>query len=196
MSYLVIVTPDGTRRGEMVAEKRRIYPPRFGVGSYAVTSARTDALAAGRDVVERLGYRGFASVQLKRDSRDGRLYLVEINLRLPLILEIAIRAGRSFPFYYYCICLGMDFAEPPLRVGQTWMSLSRDVHSMRTYAREGTASWVHWCWDWLRQPAFPVFRWDDPAPAIVASWTWLHAALKARFASSRSALRPVSKTDL
>jgi predicted ATP-grasp superfamily ATP-dependent carboligase len=173
MSYFVIVAPDGARRGEMVAQKLRVHPPRFGVGCYAVASERADALAVGRDVVERLGYRGFASVQLKRDTRDGKLHLVEINLRLPLLSELAIRAGRSFPFYYYSICLGADFVESPLRVGQAWMSLRRDFSSMRTYAREGTVAWACWCRDLLRRPAFPVFRWDDPAPAIVASWQWL-----------------------
>jgi predicted ATP-grasp superfamily ATP-dependent carboligase len=185
MSYLVIVAPDGARRGEIVAQKLRIHPPRFGVASYAVASERADAVAIGREVVERLQFRGFASVQLKRDSRDGRLYLVEINLRLPLLLEVAIRAGRSFPLYYYRICLGQGFVEPPLRIGQAWMSLRRDLSSMRTYAREGNFAWARWCWDWLRQPAFPVFRWDDPAPAIVASWTWLRTTVRALWSPRR-----------
>jgi predicted ATP-grasp superfamily ATP-dependent carboligase len=186
MSYLVIVAPDGTRRGEMIAEKLRIHPPRFGVGCYAAANERADALAAGREVIERLGFRGFASVQLKRDTRDGQLYLIEVNLRLPLIAELAIRAGRSFPFYYYSICVNEDFAESPLRVGQTWMSLRRDFSSMRTYAREGAVSWMRWCCDWLRCSTFPVFRWDDPAPAIVASWTWLCSAIGARWSSGRT----------
>ncbi len=73
MSYLTFVAPDGTFSGEMIARKLRVYPVRFGVASYAESATTDDAMRIGKDILHRLGYRGFASVQMKRDERDGRL---------------------------------------------------------------------------------------------------------------------------
>ena len=137
MSYLTFVAPDGDFTGEMIARKLRVYPVRFGVGSYAESAITEDAMREGRAVLERLGYRGFASVQLKRDERDGRLYLLEINLRFPLLIELALRAGLRFPYFYYRTSLGRDYAigktacRPSLDVGGSRFPLAARVRARR-----------------------------------------------------------------
>jgi predicted ATP-grasp superfamily ATP-dependent carboligase len=180
MSYVGFVLPSGGVSGEMIARKLRVYPARFGVGSYAESAIVDDAMRVGRDVLRRLGYRGFASVQFKRDERDGQLYLIEINLRLPLLVGLAIGAGLSFPYYYYRTALGMGYEAPTLRLGRRWMSLGRDFRAMRTYAREGTWAWRQWLAQLLRCRSFALFRLDDPLPAIVSIVQWLRMALAAR----------------
>jgi predicted ATP-grasp superfamily ATP-dependent carboligase len=173
MSFVTFVAPDGSFSGEMIARKLRVYPVRFGVGSYAESAVIEDATLHGRAILQRLGYRGFASVQFKRDERSGRLYLLEINLRFPLLLALALRAGLSFPYYYYRTSLGRDYAIGKLRVGVRWMSMGRDFRSVRSHVREGTCSWPRWVGELLRCNSFPLFTLRDPMPALASIVQWL-----------------------
>jgi predicted ATP-grasp superfamily ATP-dependent carboligase len=101
MSYTVFVSPEGKITAELVARKLRIHPPRFGVGCYLEATVVDDARQVGREIIERLGFRGFASLQFKRDERDGRLYLLEINLRFPIWIDLPIACGVDHPWYFY-----------------------------------------------------------------------------------------------
>ncbi len=185
LSYLTFVAPNGEFSGEMIARKMRIYPVRFGVASYAESATTDDAMRMGKDILHRLGYRGFASVQMKRDERDGRLYLIEINLRLPLVLGLALSAGLSFPYYYYRTSLGLDYAVGQLKVGRRWMAVGRDVRSMRVFVRDGTCTWVQWIGDLLKSRSFPLLSLGDPAPAIASAFEWLRMALRSRLAGPK-----------
>ena len=188
MSYLTFVAPDGSFSGEMIARKLRVYPVRFGVGSYAESAITEDAMRQGRAVLERLGYRGFASVQFKRDERDGRLYLLEINLRFPLLIALALRAGLRFPYYYYRTSLGRDYAIGRPRVGLRWMSVGRDFRSLRVQVREGTCTWPQWVGQLLCCNSFPLFSLRDPMPAVASVVQWLRIVCgtrRARWGSVR-----------
>lgn len=180
MSYMACVPDTGKPVGEVVVNKHRVYPPRFGVACYAETTLTEDAIRGGRDIVGRIGYRGFVSVQFKRDERDGKLYLLEINLRLPLAVQLPISAGLSYPFYYYCASLGQEIDAPSPRLGQRWMSFSRDRRGMRVHVREGNGSWWKWFIDVLRMPAFALFRVDDPLPACLSAAHTGWAAFRGR----------------
>ena len=182
MSYVTFVAPDGKFSGEMIARKLRIYPVRFGVASYAESATTDDAMRMGKDILHRLGYRGFASVQMKRDERDGRLYLIEINLRFPLLIGLALSAGLSFPYYYYRTSLGLDYAVGQLQVGRRWMAAGRDVRSMRVLVRDGTCTWAQWIGDLLKSRSFPLLSVGDPAPAVASAFQWLRIALSSRLA--------------
>jgi D-aspartate ligase len=185
MSSVTFVHPSGDFTGEMVARKLRLYPARFGVGSYVEACDTEDAIRVGRDILTRLGYRGYASVQLKRDERDGRLYMFEINTRFSLLIGLPIGAGLSFPYYYYRAALGLDYQVGTLRVGHSWMSAGRDFRSMQVYARERTWTWTQWLWQLMRCKSFALFRLDDPMPAIMSSAQCFRAAVASRLTSRR-----------
>src|SRR5205807_4605644 len=57
------------------------YPPRTGDASYIELVHDTDAAEAGRRVSERAGLKGIFNIDLKRDPRDGRFRVLEINAR-------------------------------------------------------------------------------------------------------------------
>jgi predicted ATP-grasp superfamily ATP-dependent carboligase len=172
-SYAAFVAPGGETTAEIVVHKLRIHPPTFGIASYVVTAADEEVLRVGREVLRKLDFRGFASVQLKRDRERGRVYLIEVNLRLPIWTELAIAVGVNFPWLYYQTCVGEQYANPTALLGRYWMSMGRDWRSMRVYARAGEWTWGQWLAQWLARPARVAFRWSDPLPAVVAAWRWL-----------------------
>ena len=188
LSYMAYVPQAGQARGEVVISKHRVYPPGFGVACFAEASLMRDAVDVGRGIVARLGYQGFISVQFKRDQRDEQLYLIELNLRLPLSVELPIRVGLSFPYFYYQTSRGEPYEVPPLRLGLRWMSGGRDFRAMRTYARQGTWTWGQWSLDVMRGPAFSIFSWSDPLPSCMGfldalrAWCKKRLVLRRRFA--------------
>jgi predicted ATP-grasp superfamily ATP-dependent carboligase len=195
MSYMAFVPDSGVPVGEIVVVKHRIYPPRFGVACFAESMLTEDAIETGRDVLQRLGYRGFVSVQLKRDERDGKLYLIELNLRLPLAVQLPVSAGAEFPYFYYLASVGQPIEHAPVRVGQRWMAFGRDYRSMKTYAREGTHSWFAWALDLARMPAFAILSLRDPMPTVAGVADSMTSALRRRFSrSARSDFRSTGVT--
>jgi predicted ATP-grasp superfamily ATP-dependent carboligase len=122
-----------------------------------------------------------ANLDLKRDQRDGRLYLFEINPRFTIWTALDVACGVDFPFYYYQTCLGLPFAAPTrYPVGRFWLNPVLDFGAMRVYARDGTWSWWRWLVSVLRTSVNAVFAWDDPRPAVSILTRWLRARLVGR----------------
>ena len=167
--------------GEMVGVKRRIHPPKFGIGCFIEATLADDAVEKGRKIISDLGYRGFVSLQFKRDERNGELYLLEVNLRLPIWINLPIKAGLPFPYFYYLTCMNMPFPENiKLKVGKKWMNLRQDFSSMKTYAKKKQAHWLQWWIDLLARPAFPIFVFFYPGPALVITANWLSKGFSRR----------------
>ncbi len=55
----------------------------------------------GIDLLTRIGYVGMAEIELKRDVRDGRFKLIEINCRPWLQIGLASKCGINFPLLAY-----------------------------------------------------------------------------------------------
>lgn len=89
------------RTGRIVAEmcscKVRSHPERYGVGIVQKTIAVDSALREqGTKLLQALGFRGFSTVEFKRDIRDGQLKLMEINPRPAMIQRMFRQAGINF----------------------------------------------------------------------------------------------------
>lgn len=95
----VFLCLDGGRCVAVFAHQRlREMPPSGGV-SVLCESSEPDpvALDHAECLLARIGWRGPAMVEFKRDDRDGSLRLMEINGRFWGSLQLAIDAGVDFP---------------------------------------------------------------------------------------------------
>jgi predicted ATP-grasp superfamily ATP-dependent carboligase len=193
-SYGAWVGQNGETNAEILVRKLRINPPVRGIGSYVVTAEDSEMLRAGREILRKLGFRGFASVQLKRDGDAGAPTLIEINLRLPTWVDLAIMAGVDFPYLYYQTCIGAACPRSTARVGCAWMSTGRDWRSMRAYARSGEWTWPQWLSQCLARPTRALFRLSDPLPAMVAAWRWLRGSFGRRVHANYSTQADETRT--
>jgi predicted ATP-grasp superfamily ATP-dependent carboligase len=96
------VNSKGRLSAHFFHNKLRQHPPTFGVMRVGFSTGRNPEVEA---LAERLlahgGYRGYASIEFKRDPRDEQLKLIEINVRMPRSGLLAVAAGVNFPWIIY-----------------------------------------------------------------------------------------------
>lgn len=166
--YLTFVESGGGERAWITGQKLRQYPPRFGNGSLAVSVESSQVAALSRSLLGWFNYRGYAGVEFKRDPRDGRFWLMEINPRSDSFNELAVGAGIDFPWigYRYLVGEADDHGEPlPFRLGVKYVDEEQDALAFLSLRREGTLN----LGGWLRslQGARPMLAaWDDPLPFL------------------------------
>lgn len=93
-------------KGEVAAEvfnvKVRQTPPMFGVMRVGKTTPiNSEVRELSARLLRSLNYQGFAGLEFKRDPRDNHLKLIEVNLRVPRCVNIAIGSGVDFPWLMY-----------------------------------------------------------------------------------------------
>jgi predicted ATP-grasp superfamily ATP-dependent carboligase len=93
-------------KGEMSARffwnKIRQHPPMFGVGRVGVSRPRNaEVEALAERLIEHSQYKGFCSIEFKKDLRDNQFKLMEVNIRMPRNVMISIGSGVNFPLIIY-----------------------------------------------------------------------------------------------
>jgi predicted ATP-grasp superfamily ATP-dependent carboligase/protein-tyrosine phosphatase len=86
----------GTLIDFMMHERIRENPMTGGPSTLARTINKVDLAHAGKTLLDKLNWHGFAMVEFKRD-KNGKLFLMEINPKFWGSLDLAISAGVNFP---------------------------------------------------------------------------------------------------
>jgi len=133
----------------------------FGRTTAAMITDTDDVRQLGRDIVRRLGLRGVAKLDFKRDP-DGRLWLLEVNPRYTLWMHPAARAGLNIPAMVWADLAGLPRpAGTPVRAGVSWCS-SWDLQAARKWGVP-MGEWAAWA---LRCEARSMVSLSDPLPLL------------------------------
>jgi D-aspartate ligase len=82
--------------------KLRQTPPMFGVMRVGRSIPPHDEVTElALRLLRAVDFRGFASVEFKRDYRDNQLKFIEANVRMTRSLPLPIKAGVDFPFMIF-----------------------------------------------------------------------------------------------
>ncbi|AWV07875.1 hypothetical protein C9I47_2192 [Lysobacter maris] len=180
---------DGRLSGLLARRRHRIHPPDFGNSSYCETTP----LATMGSAVEELGrllatlhYRGIFSAEFKRDPRDGRFRLLEINTRAWWYVEFAARCGVNVCEMAWRDALGLavEPSDRDYRSGVGCISLAGDIQAVLHAPPQSRIGW----WQALRQwrnGYLHAFRLDDPGPGLQQAWRLVRDGLRARLRRSR-----------
>jgi D-aspartate ligase len=159
------------RTGRPVASftgrKLRQWPPHFGTARAA--EARWDPALAERchHLLDALDFHGISQVEVKRDARDGRDYLIEVNPRSWLWISLATACGVNIPYACYRDAIGSPIAFPSgHRGGKRWTLITR--HAVATAREVRRRRWgVGPAMASLRPPIIDaVIDPRDPRPSI------------------------------
>jgi D-aspartate ligase len=142
-SFHVYVDAAGAHAGEFTGRKIRTLPREYGRSTAVEIVSLPDVAELGRDVVARLGLRGVAKLDFKRDN-GGRLHLLEINPRFNLWHYPGAVAGVNLPALVYADLIGRErpaALRSPRHV--MWCEPLQDLRAARA-ERISPVAWLRW----------------------------------------------------
>jgi predicted ATP-grasp superfamily ATP-dependent carboligase len=137
-------------------------------------------------LVREIDLEGYCQVEFRRDSL-GKPYLMEINPRLNLGIEVAVRAGVDFPYLLYQWATEQSIERvPSYRVGGRMRYLPGDIAAtiaaVQQRGRPGVPSPARaifdFCLSFLTPTGYDYADWRDPLPAWTATVGAVRALLR------------------
>jgi predicted ATP-grasp superfamily ATP-dependent carboligase len=162
----------GEPRIAQTQRRVRMLPASGGPGILSETTWEPELRDAAIELMRSVGWHGPAQIEMKRDGRDGRARILDVNPRFWGTLDLAIRAGVDFPALTCRLALDGDVA--PLdryRVGLRFRWPF--PHGFR-YARQDARPWRA-AWEFFgpaRSTAWDLWP-TDPLPHLAEGWRLL-----------------------
>ena len=150
-----------------VARKLRQWPPDTGESCLGEEVRNDEVLNGTLELFDSVGYRGLGYVEMKRDARNGKHYIMEPNIGRPTGRSaIAEAGGVDLLYTMYCDALGWPLPDNRFQKYGTakWIHMRRDMQSAVYYWRRGELTIMEW-WQSIRgRKVDALFDWKDPAP--------------------------------
>ncbi|HEX9076774.1 MAG TPA: carboxylate--amine ligase [Anaerolineae bacterium] len=150
-----------------VARKLRQWPPLIGESSLGEECRDDIVLNETVRLFRSIRHYGLGYLEMKRDERTGKYFIIEPNIGRPTGRSaIAEAGGVELVYTMYCDALGWPLPanrEQKYR-GVKWIYLRRDLQSALHHWRRGNLTFKSW-WQSMRgHKTDAVFSWTDPAP--------------------------------
>lgn len=147
--------------------KLRQYPVRWGTGTYHLAEHVPEAAELGLRLFRALGLVGLGNVEFKRDERDGRLKLIECNLRLTAADPLLHACGLDLPWLLYARVAGLDVDVPAsFRYGKRQWHPVLDARAFLDYRRTDGMRASVWARSLVHRHRLPLWAADDPMPSV------------------------------
>lgn len=170
-NYCVYLDADGEPRAGLGMHKLRKSPPLFGVCRVAEPWPDDGLREPTVELLRRIGYRGMANAEYKRDPRDGRFRLMEVNGRPFLMAGVARRAGVDLVRLAWSEALGAPLPQADFNGWRGhWIHLHADLLYALMFRRVEKLRLRDYLKPYLRSPTFAVWSARDPLP-FAAQWT-------------------------
>jgi D-aspartate ligase len=158
---------EGRPLASLVALRTRQFPMDFGrFSTFVETVDETSVVAAAAKLLEAIRFTGLVEVEFKRDPRDGRYKLLDINPRVWGWHSLGASAGIDFPHLLWMLKWKQPLPKVQARSGMRWMRFGPDFVVAVSEILKGKLALS----DYLRGLRPPVetamFAFDDPIPAL------------------------------
>jgi len=160
--YLSCYGRSGDRIGSCLLRELRTTPIYFGSASVVVPIDDPETDEMCDTFLRGLGYAGICEIELKRDTRDGRVKMIEANPRYSVTSDAAPYAGVDLGWLHYLDLMGQP-VKPMFPNGRDFrhIVLRRDFACFRSYRRAGLLSWGEFLRSYRPPVAFFDFDWRD-----------------------------------
>jgi len=169
-SYYTYRLEGGSKLFHFTKSVIRRWPINRGNACYHKTGWLPETAAAGEKFFDSVGLMGLGNIEFKRDCRDGKLKIIEVNARFTAAQELVRRAGVPIDLMIYCHLTGQTLPAVVQSSGELrfWYPF-RDFLSFLELWKRRELSFF----GWLRSIAstahvFPLFSLEDPAPILGA----------------------------
>lgn len=141
--YLSCYGLDGARLGSCVVRQIRTIPINFGSASVVEPVDDPEADAVSDAFLRGIGYAGICELELKRDTRDGVVKLIEANPRYSVTADAATYAGVELGWLHYLDLIG-ERVTPVTPAARNFrhIVICRDFACIGQYRKAGLLTWT------------------------------------------------------
>jgi D-aspartate ligase len=151
-------------------DKIRHWPVDFGSGSFCVSKRRPDLIKWCIELLQTVKYHGFAEPELKRDPRDGKYKLLEINARTTLQNRLPASCGTDIEYVAYLDSSCRRMARPVCcNDGVSWVDDFSDLLSVLTLLGRKQARFNNLFSSLQPRVVHSMASLHDPVPFIIHS---------------------------
>ncbi len=179
-----------------IARKIRQWPVGTGTSCLGEEVRNDEVLDESVRLFSSVAYQGLGYLEMKRDPRTGRHFIIEPNIGRPTgRSSIAERGGVELIMTAYRDALGQPLPEARTQRyrGVKWIYLRHDLQASIVAFRHGELSPRGW-WRSVRGPKIEAIgSWRDPLPFALDAWRTLTAIggrLRRRRAAGRAGADP------
>ncbi len=147
--------------------KLRQHPPRFGHVSMAVSRWVPELAEAGLRLLHELGYHGVSQVEFKRDPRDGKYRLMEVNARHWMWHSLATASGVNLSLAAYRDAVGDPYMAPRQTDGKKWVVALTDARDAFSGWRKGEQKLRPWLRSYRGVRVDGIYSLRDPLPGVL-----------------------------
>lgn len=159
---------DGHPLASLSARRIRQFPMDFGRASTFVETIDDPSIsAAAEPLIAAVRYTGLVEIEFKRDHRDGKLKLLDINPRVWGWHSLCGFAGVDYPYLLWLLTIGEAVPQTKAIKGVRWVRMSTDAPTAIREVLHGRLSMREYLRS-IRPPLAPaIFASDDPLPGIL-----------------------------
>ena len=152
----------------MTCQKHRQFPINFGASVYTEQRNVPELHDMSRKFFKDIGYKGFGEIEYKKDSTNGKYYLIEINTRTTNLNSLLDKAGLNFPLIAYLEMVGYPLKKQTetYDTGIYFRYLYEDLLAIREYVKEGQLKPTQVVKSLFKSKAPAIFSFSDPKPGI------------------------------
>lgn len=181
-SYYTYVDKNGNNLFHYTKRIIRRFPVNRGNACYHITEWLPETAELGRKFFDSIGFRGMGNIEFKRDIRDGKLKVIEVNTRFTAAQELIVRSGAPIDLILYCHLTGQPL--PDFNEYEQFMRLwhpFRDFLAFLQLMKRGELSFVSWVKSVSPyRHVLPLWNLRDPMPIAGAAAANLQRFLRGR----------------
>ena len=154
---------------DFTGHKLRQHPVRFGHCRMAVSRWHEEVAAAGLRLLQELRYHGVSQVEFKRDPRDGRFCLMEVNARHWMWHSLAAASGVNLSLAAYRDAVGHPYVARRQVDGRKWVVALTDLPDAQAEFRRRERKVLPWLSSYAGVVQDGVLSLRDPVPGLLAA---------------------------
>lgn len=169
----------GKPHSSLTARRARQHPREFGRASTCVETVELPVLEElAQRFLAAIRFHGLVEVEFKRDPRDGKYKLLDVNARTWGYHSIGSACGVDFPYLAFADQLGLETPQTRAPAGIGWLRLLTDVPTAISDLVHGSLTPRAYLRSLHLARVDAVFSWRDPLPFLAEMLLLPYLAVK------------------
>lgn len=155
--------------GVFMYRRIREWPPSKGNGCFIERVKISTLENTINQLIKKINYHGILDAEIKKDPRDNRFKLIEINPRCWMQVSLPARCSANLPHIAYLDAIGKKF-EKPISTSENikWLIMAEDIRSSIKNILKGDLSIFEWIKSYKGEREYAIFAKDDPMPFFLS----------------------------